>query len=128
MEPQTGHFCPDVNVTYICHDSNVTVMAWYADPYLGKQGIPYVPGYIRNETMMKNGMFYAQATNFSEDIETGEFISVTTILIVIVGGIENGTNIRCLTVRDGYRLVSSSILYFAGNDFQVTAIRIASLL
>ena len=78
--------------------------------------------------MMKSGRFYAQATNFSEDIETAEFISVTTILTVITSGIENGTNIRCLTVRDGYRLVSSSILYFAGNDFQVTAIAIAALL
>ena len=103
-------------------------MTWYADPYLGKQGIPYAPGYIRNETMMKNGMFYAQAINFSEDIETAEFISVTTILTVIAGGIENGTKITCLTIRGGYRLVSSSILYFAGNDFQVTAIAIAALL
>ena len=122
LEPPTGYFCPDVNVTYTCHDSNVTVMTWYADPYLGKQGIKYVPGYIRNETMMKTGNFCAQATNFSE---TDKFISVTTILTVIAGGIESGTNITCLTIRSGYQLVSSSFLYFAGNDLKVTVIAIA---
>jgi hypothetical protein len=112
LEPQTGHFCPNVNITFICHDSNVTVMTWYAESYLEKQGIPYAPGFTENETMMVNG-FYAQATNFDVDMDTGEFISVTTTLTVIASGIENGTNITCLTVRGGYRLMSSSILYFA---------------
>ena len=66
--------------------------------------------------MKKYDSFYTQATNFSVDIETEKFISVTTILTVITSGIENGTNITCVTYRGGYPLVSSSILYFAGND------------
>ncbi|CAI8028698.1 hypothetical protein GBAR_LOCUS16329, partial [Geodia barretti] len=70
-------------------------------------------GFTSNESMKKYDSFYTQATNFSVDIETEKFISVTTILTVISSGIENGTNITCLTYRGGYPLVSSSILYFA---------------
>ena len=53
---------------------------------------------------------------------------MTTILTVITSGIENGTNITCLTYRGGYPLVSSAVLYFAGNDLKVTVIAIAVLL
>ena len=117
LEPPTGHFCPNVHITYTCHDSNVTSMTWFAEPHISRnRGIPYVPGFISNESMKKYDSFYTQATNFSVDIETEKFISVTTILTVITSGIENGTNTTCLTFRGGYPLVSSSILYFAGND------------
>ena len=92
-------------------------MAWFAEPYLGNQGIQYAPGFTSNETMKKEDTFYTQATSFSVDTETEKFISVTTILTVITSGIENGTNITCVTYRGGYPLVSSSILYFAGNAF-----------
>ena len=54
-------------------------------------------------------------------METEKFISVTTILTVITSGIENGTNITCVTYRGGYPLVSSSIL---GNDLKVTVLAI----
>ena len=127
LEPPTGYFCPNVNVTYTCHDSNVTTMAWYAEPHIPKnQGIQYAPGFTSNESMKKDDSFYSQATNFS--MEAGRFVSVTTILTVITSGIENGTNITCLTYRGGYPLVSSSIHYFAGNDLKVTVIAIAMLL
>ncbi|CAI8040829.1 hypothetical protein GBAR_LOCUS22704 [Geodia barretti] len=114
LDPPTGYFCPDVNVTYTCHDSNVTTMTWYAEPHISGPGILYVPGYT-SESMKKYDGFYAQITNFSEDIETEKFISVTTILTVITSGIENGngTNITCVTYRGGYPLVSSSVIYFA---------------
>ncbi|CAI8023840.1 hypothetical protein GBAR_LOCUS13914 [Geodia barretti] len=111
LEPPTGYFCPNVNVTYTCHDSNVTSMTWFAENR--NRGIPYVPAFTSNESMKKYDSFYTQATNFSVDIETEKFISVTTILTVITSGIENGTNITCVTYRGGYPLVSSSILYFA---------------
>jgi hypothetical protein len=89
-------------------------MTWYAEPHIsGNPGIQYAPGYTSNESMKKYDSFYAQVTNLSEDIEAQKFISVTTILTVITSGIENGTNITCLTYRGGHPLVSSSILYFA---------------
>ena len=125
LEPPTDYFCPDVNVTYTCHDSNVSSMTWHAEPHISRSlGIQYAPGFTSNESMKKYDSFYSQATNFSVDIETGKFISVTTILTVIASGIENGTNITCLTYRGGYPLVSSSILYFAGNEMKVTVIAI----
>ena len=92
-------------------------MAWFAEPYFsGTQGIQYAPVSI-NDTKNMGDSFYTQATSFTVDIETEKFISVTTILTVITSGIENGTNITCVTYRGGYPLVSSSILYFAGNAF-----------
>ena len=101
-------------------------MAWYAEPHIPKnQGIQYAPGFTSNESMKKDDSFYSQATNFS--MEAGRFVSVTTILTVITSGIENGTNITCLTFKGGHPLVSSSILYFAGNDMKVTVIAIAML-
>ncbi|CAI8056316.1 hypothetical protein GBAR_LOCUS30677 [Geodia barretti] len=113
LEPPTGYFCPNVNITYTCHDSQVTEMTWFAEPYFsGNQGIRYAAVSI-NQTKNIGDSFYTQATSFSVDIETEKFISVTTILTVITRGIENGTNITCLTYRGGYPLVSSSILYFA---------------
>ena len=66
--------------------------------------------------MKKGEYFYSKATNFSVDMEEKTFLSVTTTLTVITSGLENGTNITCLTTSGGgVRLVSSSILYFAGN-------------
>ena len=117
LEPPTGHFCPEVNVTYTCHDSLVTTMTWFAEPYFSaNQGIKYAPGFTTDETMKKGGYFYSKATNFSVDMEEKTFLSVTTTLTVITSGLENGTNITCLTTRGGgLKLVSSSILYFAGN-------------
>ena len=104
-------------------------MTWFAEPHISRnRGIPYGPGFTSNESMKKYDSFYTQATNFSVDIETEKFISVTTILTVISSGIENGTNITCLTYRGGYPLVSSSILYFASNEIKVTVIAISALL
>ena len=58
LEPPTGYFCPNVNVTYTCHDSNVTTMTWYAEPHIsGNPGIQYAPGYT-NESMKKYDGFY----------------------------------------------------------------------
>ena len=117
VEPPTGHFCPEVNVTYTCHDSLVTAMTWFAEPYFsGNQGIKYAPGFTTDETMKKGDYFYTQATSFSVDIEKNTFMNVTTTLTVVTSGLENGTNILCLTTRGGgLKLVSSSILYFAGS-------------
>ena len=117
LEPPTGLFCPEVNVTYTCHDSLVTAMTWFAEPYFsGNQGIKYAPGFTTDETMKKGDYFFSKATNFSVDMEKNMFLSVTTTLTVITSGLENGTNIRCLTTRSSLKLVSSSILYFAGNS------------
>ena len=117
LEPPTGLFCPEVNVTYTCHDSLVTAMSWFAEPYFsGNQGIKYAPVSITDETMKKGDYFFSKATNFSVNFETEKFEIVMTTLTVVTGGLENGTNITCLTTRGGgLKLVSSSLLYFAGN-------------
>ena len=78
LEPPT---CPEVNVTYTCHDSLVTAMTWFAEPYFsGNQGIKYAPGFTTNETMKKGEYFYSKTTNFSLKFETEKFESVMTIL------------------------------------------------
>ena len=119
LEPPTGHFCPEVNVTYSCHDSQVMAMAWFAEPYFsGNQGIKYAPGFTTNVTRKRGDYFYTQATSFSVDMEKNMFLSVTTTLTVITSGLENGTNITCLTTRGG----GSSILYFAGNGLKIIGI------
>ena len=116
LEPPTGHFCPEVNVTYSCHDSQVMAMAWFAEPYFsGNQGIKYAPGFTTNVTRKRGDYFYTQATSFSVDMEKNMFLSMTTTLTVITSGLENGTNITCLTTRGG----GSSILYFAGNGLKI---------
>ena len=117
LESPTGIFCPEVNVTYTCHDSLVTAMTWFAEPYFsGNQGIKYAPVSITNETMKKGDYFFSKATNFSVNFETEKFESVMTTLTVVTSGLENGTNITCLTTRGGgLKIVSSSLLYFAGN-------------
>ena len=116
LEPPTGHLCPEFNVTYTCHDSLVTAMIWFAEPYFsGNQGITYAPVSITNETMKKGDYFYSKATDFIVNFETEKFENVTTTLTIVTSGLENGTNITCQTTRGGgLKLVSSSILYFAG--------------
>ena len=92
-------------------------MAWFAEPYFsGNQGIKYAAGFTTNVTKKRGDYFYTQATSFSVGMEKNMFLSVTTTLTVITSGLENGTNITCLTTRGGgLKLVSSSILYFAGS-------------
>ena len=96
LEPPTGHFCPNINVTYTCRDSQVTVMTWFAEPYFsGNRGIQYAAVSI-NDTRNKGDSFYMRATSFSVDVETDKFVSVTTILTVITRGIENGYHVSDL--------------------------------
>ena len=65
LEPPTGHFCPEVNVTYTCRDSLVTAMTWFAEPYFsGNQGIKYAPVSITNETMKKGDYFHVISSVF----------------------------------------------------------------
>ena len=47
-----------------------------------------------------------------------EVANITTTLTVITRGLENGTNITCLTNRRLEKFMSSSILYIAGMAIQ----------
>ena len=116
LEPPTGFFCPDVNLTYTCHDDQVDLMSWSAEPYFTRN---YSPGliYVNNESVVfvegTNNNFTSSLTIVynSNNIDVA---NITTTLTVITRGLGNGTNITCLTYRRVEKSQSFSILYFAG--------------
>ena len=121
LEPPTGHFCPNVNVTYTCHGSQVELMSWSAKPYIsGNDAINYSPGFIyaNNETMIfiegTDNRFFSSLTSIMFNRHDVTVANITTTLRVITSGLDNGTNITCETYRGRNRSRSSSILYFAG--------------
>ena len=121
LEPPTGFFCPDVNVTYTCHDDQVDLMSWFAKPYFTENDILYSPGliYVNNESVVfiegtnKNSISSLMTIVYNSD--NIDVANITTTLTVITRGLGNGTNITYLTNRRLNRLQSFSILYFAGS-------------
>ena len=121
LEPPTGHFCPNVNVTYTCHDSQVELMSWSAKHYIsGNDVINYSPGFIyaNNETMIliegTDNHFFSSLTSIMFNRHDVTVANITTTLRVITSGLDNGTNITCEICRGIKRSQSSSILYFVG--------------
>ena len=119
LEPPTGRFCPNVNVTYTCYDSQVDLMRWTAEPYITRtDAIRYSPAYINNETMIfiegTDNHFFSSLTNIMFNRHDVTVANITTTLRVITSGLDNGTNITCVTYKGIKRSQSSSILYFVG--------------
>ena len=116
LESPTTFFCPNVNVTYTCHATNVDLMSWTAYPYFyGNGRVPYGPG-LTNTLRKISDNFYTEATNVNEDLVNEKFVEVATVLTVITSGLQNGTNISCRSHGEvGAELnVSYSLLYFTG--------------
>ena len=79
LEPSTTFFCPNVNVTYSCHATNVDLVSWTAYPYFyGNGRVLYAPG-LTNTLRKISDNFYTEATNVTEDLVN----EVTTVLTVI---------------------------------------------
>ena len=120
LEPPTVFFCPDVNVTYTCHDDQVDLMSWSAEPYFTENDILYSPGliYVNNESVVfiegTNKNFISSLMTIVYNSDNTEVANITTTLTVITRSLENGTNITCLTNRRLKKSQSFSILYFAG--------------
>ena len=121
LYPPTHFICPTVmNVTYTCHDSQVDFLSWSAHPYfLGNRAYFYAPG-GGTEARRITEYFYTEATSVDVDVENRTFVDVTTTLRVVTSGVQNGTNISCITYRGDESRLSSSVLYFAGNHKRVT--------
>ena len=116
LEPPTGYFCADVNVTYTCHDDQVDLMSWSAKPYFTENDILYSPGliYVNNESVVFCKNFTSSLMTIVYNSDNIEVANITTTLTVITRGLGNGTNITCLTNRRLNRSQSFSLLYFAG--------------
>ena len=121
LEPPTGFFCPDVNVTYTCHDDQVDLMTWSAKPYFTENDILYSPGliYVNNESVVfiegTNKNFISSLMTIVYNSDNIEVANITTTLTVITRGLGNATNITCLTNRRLNISQSFSLLYFAGS-------------
>ena len=108
-----------MNVTYTCHDSQVDFLSWSAHPYFfGNRAFFYGPGGA-TETRRITEYFYTEATSVDVDVENVTFVDVTTNLRVVTSGVQNRTNISCITYRGDESRLTSSVLYFAGNHNKV---------
>ena len=119
LYPQSIHACPNETVTYYCHGSHISVIAWEVPPYITRTdrnhiqfvsdppaGIPSV------HNMTRENKFFANLTNITK--LNGSVADMTTSLMIITHGIQNETSINCIVSKGGSVLHSSSTLYFAG--------------
>ena len=120
LEPPTSQFCPDINVTYTCNDDQVDLMSWLAEPYIsGNDVINYSPGliYASNSSMVfiegANDQFFSSLMSIMFNSNNINVANITTTLTAITSGLDNGTNMTCVTYRGVTKSQSSSILYFA---------------
>ena len=117
---QLVFFCPDVNLTYTCHDDQVDHMSWSAKPYFTENDILYSPGliYVNNESVVfiegTNNNFISSLMTIVYNSDNIDVANITTTLTVITRGLGNGTNITCLTYRRVEKSQSFSTLYIAG--------------
>ena len=66
----------------------------------------------------RENKFFATLTNSSR--RNGAAADMTTSLLIITNGLENGTNITCRIGTNNFKThLSSSILYFAGSYFHI---------
>ena len=89
-------------------------MSWIAKPYISK--IRYLPQY--NDTMIfsegTDNRFFSSLTSIMFNRDDVTVANITTSLRVTTSGLDNGTNITCVTYRGIKRSQSSSVLYFVG--------------
>jgi hypothetical protein len=95
-------------------------MSWLAEPYIsGNDVINFSPGliYASNSSMVfiegANNHFFSKLTGIMFNSDNINVANITTTLTVVTSGLDNGTNITCVTYRGVTKSQSSSILYFA---------------
>ena len=121
LMPPTLHVCPNEIVTYTCYDRQIVAMYWIAEPYITAfDPITYTastaPLDLGSPPINHTDHFSASLLNFTHYNMTTQLGDLTTSLIVITDGLENGTNITCQTTRKMItsRSTSTSTIYFAG--------------
>ena len=61
-----------------------------------------------------NNHFFSKLTSIMFNSDNINVANITTTLTVVTSGLDNGTNITCVTYRGVTKSQSSSILRFAG--------------
>ena len=121
--PPTFHVCPNEIVTYTCYDRQIVAMVWIAEPYITAfDPITYTasiaPLDLGSAPINHTNHFYASLLNVTQYNTTTQMGDLTTSLIVITDGLENGTNITCRTTRIRNMITlkstSTSTIYFSG--------------
>ncbi|CAI8012625.1 hypothetical protein GBAR_LOCUS8093, partial [Geodia barretti] len=112
LYPLSIHACPNETVTYNCHGSQISVIAWEVSPYIPRADpIQYAAdvhgGMSGAINMNREDKFFATLTNITR--LNGSVADMTTSLMIITYGIQNKTTIICLVVtRDSQEPQSSS--------------------
>ena len=118
LYPLSIHACPNETVTFYCHGSQISVIAWEVPPYISQSDHPIVyasdpPGGILEIHVNRKDIFFATLTNITR--LNGSAADMTTSLMIIAYGIENKTNVSCQVItRDSQKPQSSSTLYLTG--------------
>ena len=121
LNPLYYHVCPDENATFVCHASQVRVIVWEVKEYFTSP-MQYFAEHLDRPDLTKpinrENKFFATLTNSSR--RNGAAADMTTSLLIITNGLENGTNITCRIGTNNFKThLSSSILYFAGSYFHI---------
>ena len=123
LQPPTLHVCPNEIVTYTCYDRQIVAMVWIAEPYITAfDPITYTastaPLDLGSAPINYTNHFSASLINITQYNTTTGWGDLTTSLIVITDGLENGTNITCQTTRIRNMITlkstSTSTIYFSG--------------
>ena len=137
LQPPTFHVCPNEIVTYTCYDRQIEAMDWIAGPYITafdpiKYTASTAPLDLGSPPINHTNHFYASLLNITQYNMTTRSGDLTTSLIVITDGLENGTNITCQThtkISNGIPSLSKStstiILYIF---FRLVSKRICMLM
>ena len=114
LYPLSIHACPNETVTYYCHGSQISVIAWVVPPYITwADPIQYAAEILTAIHMNREDKFFATLTNITR--LNGSVADMTTSLKIITYGIRNETTITCKVVtRDFQKPQSSSTLYLTG--------------
>ena len=121
LNPLYYHVCPDENATFVCHASQVRVIMWEVKQYFTSP-MQYFAEHLDRPDLTKpinrENKFFATLTNSSR--RNGAAADMTTSLLIVTNGLENGTNITRRIGTNNFKThLSSSILYFAGSHFHI---------
>ena len=113
LGPSVLYVCSNDVVTYTCQETQVYEINWIVEPHIPRMD-PIRYTYNQHPLLInRTDHFFASLTKVT-NIE-GEVADMTTSLTVVTDGLENGTNITCLTVTGDLKVsISSSSLYIAG--------------
>ncbi|CAI8026935.1 hypothetical protein GBAR_LOCUS15428 [Geodia barretti] len=97
LYPLSIHACPNETVTYYCHGSQISVIAWKVPPYIPlADPIQYAAELLVAIHMNREDKFFATLTNVTR--LNGSVADMTTSLMIIAYGIQNKTNISCQVI------------------------------